>query len=290
MKIYGCVSDIKYRNEENNYSVFTLEQEDGMLISMVGKLPPFAVGQIMEVDGDYIINAKFGRQFSIERVKFIEPTSVESIYKYLCSGLIKGIGPITAKAIVDKFQENTLNIIEMNPEKLSEIRGISRKKALNIAKSYNEIRDMQNTIIYLQQFEITTLTAVKIYQFYGNKTKSVMEENPYKLVEDIDGIGFQTADKIAKKMGILPDSEFRFRAGLLHLLNESTEKSGNTYLPYDTVIKSLLKLLDINTVEDVNGEQSCDNSTNETISNVIFKLCIDDKIKIIEFGGVKGLI
>ena len=284
MKIQGYVSEIIFRNEENNYSVFVLEREEGSTVPVVGKLPPFSVGQSLEVEGEFVFNSKFGRQFSAEKVRFLQPTNTEGIYKYLSSGLIKGVGPITAKNLVDHFKNDTLSIIELNPDRLTEVKGISKSKAEQIAKTYNEIREMQNTIIYLQQFEVSTLTAVKIYRFYGNKTRTVMENNPYTLVEDVDGIGFITADKIASKMGIQPYSNFRFRAGLLHILNESTEKSGNTFLPYDTAISSLLKLLDVKE-DDENAPD-----TKEIIDNMIFKLCIDDKIKIIDFEGLKGII
>ena len=285
MKIKGCVSEIIYRNEDNNYSVILFEQDDEALVTVVGKLPPFSVGENLEIDGEFVFNAKFGRQFSAERVSFVEPTTLKGIYKYLSSGLIKGVGPVTAKNIVEYFKEDTLNIIELYPERLTEVRGISQNKADQIAKTYNDIRQMQNTIIFLQKFEVSTLMAVRIYEYYGPKTKQIMEENPYKLVEDVDGIGFSTADKIASKMGILPNSEFRFRAGLLHILNEAIDKSGNTFLPYDIAIKNLFKLL--NLIDD-------DNDSNidlmEVVENVIFRLCIDDKIKIIEFDNIKGII
>ncbi|MBQ7307520.1 MAG: ATP-dependent RecD-like DNA helicase [Clostridia bacterium] len=284
MKIKGCVSEIIYRNEDNNYSVFVLEQDDDALVAVVGKLPPFSVGQNLELEGEFVFNTKFGRQFSVEKVTFVQPTNTKGIYKYLCSGLIKGVGPVTAKNLVDYFKEDTLNIIELYPDRLTEVKGISKNKADQIAKTYNDIREMQNTIIFLQQFEVSTLMAVKIYEFYGPKTKMVMEENPYKLVEDVDGIGFSTADKIAAKMGVMPNSEFRFRAALLHILNETVEKSGNTFLPYDTAVKNLFKLLNLTSEEDT------DIDLMEVVENVIFKLCIDDKVKIIEFDGLKGII
>ena len=285
MKITGCVNEIKFRNDSTNYTVFVLEQNDGNFVSAVGKIPPINIGQNLELEGEFTINFKFGRQFSIERVQFIEPTTKIGIYKYLSSGLIKGVGPTTAKNLIDYFGEDTLSIIELCPDRLVEVRGVSNAKAEQIARSYNSIREMQNTIIYLQKFEITTFTAVKIYDYYGPKTREVMEENPYKLVEDIEGIGFATADRIASKMGVLPNSKFRFRAGLLHILNESIEKSGNTYLPYDSATKQLFNLLKIEY-----GENEDDTNYNEVLEDVIDQLRLDDKVKIIEFDDSKGII
>lgn len=269
MKLEGCVYDIKFRNDENGYTVFSLEQDDDKLITVVGKFPEMSVGQNLLLEGEYVFNAKFGKQFSAEKCTFVEPTSLEGIYKYLCSGLIKGVGPITAQNIVNAFKEETLYIIEYNPMKLSEVRGISINKANAIAQSYKDIKQMQNTIIFLQNYEITTNMAVKIYKQYGDKVKEIMETNPYKLIEDVDGIGFSTADKIALKMGILPDSEFRLRAGLYHILKDSAEKSGNTYIPYESAISSLYNLLKL------------DNEDEEKLEKVIFELAIDDVIKIL---------
>ena len=252
MNIVGIVEDIVYRNIENGYTVFNLDK-DGILLTCVGKCATISVGEYVELSGDYTKNAKFGEQFAFLSIKTTKPKTIEGIKKYLSSGLIKGIGPVTAEAIVEKFKEETFNIIELAPERLTEIRGVSIKKATEIGQTFSELKKMQDAVMFLQDYGITINLAVKIFNTYMEDTINVVSSNPYKLIEDIEGIGFLTADKIANTMGIDANSEFRVRAGMLHLLKEASEKGGNTYLPEEELKNSLLKLLGLNidTFEDL---------------------------------------
>lgn len=242
MKIYGNIEDIIFKNEDNGYTVLNIDK-DGELITCVGKTVGINVGEDVELEGCFVSNAKFGEQFSFVSIKTILPKSIESIKKYLSSGLIKGIGPATAEAIVDKFKEDTLYVIEYAPNRLQEVRGISIKKAISIGENFNEIKKMQNAVIFLQQYDISTNLSVKIFNFYKEKTIDIVSTNPYQLSLDIDGVGFLSADKIAKKMGIPYNSDFRVRAGILHTLKENSEKFGHTFLPKEDLFEQVSNLL-----------------------------------------------
>ena len=244
MKISGCVEDIIFKNSDNGYTVLNIDY-DGSLLTCVGKCLSVNVGEDVELEGQFVKNNKFGEQFAFNSIEILQPKSIESIKKYLASGLIKGIGPITAENIVNKFKEDTLSILEYAPNRLSEVRGISSKKAMEIGQYYNDIRKMQDAVIFLQGYDISTNLAVKIFNFYKDKTVTLVSDNPYLLVEDIDGVGFLTADKIATKMGIDFYSNFRVRAGILHVLKENSDKNGNTYLPKIELQEYTLRLLNL---------------------------------------------
>ncbi len=244
MKISGCVEDIIFKNSENGYTVLNIDY-NGILLTCVGKCVNVYAGEEVELEGNFVKNNKFGEQFSFSSIEVLKPKSIESIKKYLASGLIKGIGPVTAESIVEKFKEDTLNILEYAPNRLSEVRGISSKKAVEIGLYYSDIRKMQDAVIFLQSYDISTNLSVKIFNFYKDRTIEIVSDNPYLLVEDIDGIGFLTADRIANKMGIDFYSNFRVRAGILHILKESSEKGGNTYLPKLELQEQSLKLLNL---------------------------------------------
>ena len=229
MALCGTIESIVYRNYENGYTVARLEN-DGAFTTIVGKFVEVQEGAEVKLDGKYE-KTKYGIQYAFSSYEMSMPKSLEGIEKYLGSGLIKGVGPITAKKIVETFGKDTFEILEYNPQRLAEIVGISEKKAVDIGFSFKEHREVQNTIMFLQGFLISTNMALKIYNVYREKTMEIVKNNPYKLVEDIDGIGFLSADKIAKNAGIPVDSIFRIRAGLIHVLKTSCEKNGNTYLP-----------------------------------------------------------
>jgi len=267
MVLTGIIEEIVYRNEDNSYTVAVLDV-NGEPITAVGKFPPISEGENVEVSGEFIKHSKYGEQFAVKTIKVSTPTSAEGIIRYLSSGLIKGIGPITAFNIVSKFGKDTLDIMEFNPSRLSEVRGISSKKAMEIGEAFADIKKMQNSIIFLQQYNISTNLAIKIYNFYKEKTEAVVKNNPYKLVEDVDGIGFFTADRIAQNMGIEPTSNFRFRAGVLHVLKENSDKSGNTFMFLASLQDELTALLRIT------GD-----NINEKIENILSILEIDTYIK-----------
>ncbi len=242
MVISGSVEEVIYHNSDNNYTVLVLEvgQE---YITCVGKFPNLNGGEWLELEGAYTKHAKYGTQFQVKNARVAPPNNIDGIIRYLSSGLIKGIGPITATAIVEKFGTNTLSVIEFSPERLVEVKGISSKKAKDIADSFTSLRNMQDAIMMMQSYNITTNMALKIFNFYGDKTETILKNNPYRMTEEVDGIGFKTADRIAQNMGIAPTSAFRIRAGLLYILKENSDKNGNTYIPYDNLLEEVAKVL-----------------------------------------------
>ncbi len=248
MKIVGAVENTVFRNAENGYSVINLSYNNKRL-TIVGNIPEVYEGQTLEMEGEFVVNKKFGEQFKVDEAKIVEPTTLPAIEKYLSSGLIYGIGPITAKKIVEEFKEDTLDILEFAPQKLSKIRGISKQKAIEISNAYNEMKDMQNVIMFLQSHYITTNTAIKIFNIYKDKTIEMVKNNPYQLIEDIDGIGFATADKIAIKLGIDLFGENRIKAGLIYTLKVASEREGHTYLPRENLIDNCIEILNFSPEE-----------------------------------------
>ncbi len=248
MALCGIIEDIVFRNDENGYTVARLEQEGGV-VTIVGKFIDVQIGAEVTLEGKFE-KTKYGVQYSFSSYQMNAPKSLAGIEKYLGSGLIRGVGPVTAKKIVEKFGQNTIDVLEYNPEKLSYISGISEKKAIEIGFSFKEHREVQNTIIFLQNFNITTNMALKIYNVYHEKTTDIVKNNPYKLVEDIDGIGFVTADRIAQNVGIPTDSVFRVRAGLIYVLKTSCEKNGNTFLPKVMLFSETAKQLELELEEN----------------------------------------
>lgn len=245
MVLEGTIEDIRFRNEENGYTVAGLSHGNEYT-TVVGKFLAVNIGENVRLTGKFVTNAKYGEQFSFDTSELIFPSSIGGIKKYLSSGLIKGVGPATAKAIVDTFKKSTLEIMEFAPQRLSEVKGISEKKAQAIGEAFSQLKEIQNTVMFLQSYNITTNMSLKIYEVYKEKTIVNIKENPYRLVEDVDGIGFSSADKIANSMGIKYDSPFRMRAGILHILNENSEKNGNTYMPKEMLLEQLAKLLGLN--------------------------------------------
>jgi len=245
MVITGKIENILYRNSENGYTVVELlvgfEE-----ITATGKFPIVGIGETLELTGEFKVNKTYGEQFVAESVKIEKPTDKNSIIKYLSCGLIYGVGEVTATNIVKKFGEKTLEVIDNNPELLAQVRGISLKKASAIGDSYQSIKKMQEAVMFLQKYDITINTAIKIFDKYKYKTEDVLMDNPYKLVDDIDGIGFKTADKIAMKLGLSFDSEKRIKAGILFVLSEIAEKQGSTVVFYNHLIDETAGVLEFN--------------------------------------------
>lgn len=242
MKLIGTIEDIIFRNEENNYTVLVINSNNNR-ITAVGKFPQVHEGLSVELEGQTSVNSKYGEQFSVQEVKVLQPSSCLAIERYLSSGIIRGVGPVTAKKIVDKFKSDTLAIIELNPMRLAEIKGISKEKAFEIGNAYAECRIMQEAIMFLQSHSISTNLALKIFAIYKENTVNQVKINPYKLVEDVDGIGFATADAIAQKTGVDPMSEDRIRAGILHCLKQASDKEGHTYLTKANLFDTTTELL-----------------------------------------------
>ena len=270
MIINGVISEIIFRNGDNNYTVMAVDCK-GEMITAVGKIPLVNEGENVELTGEFVAHSKYGEQFSVASVKLKPPTTCEGIIRYLSSGLIKGVGEITATKIVKRFGESTLDIIEFNPSRLAEINGVSERKAMEIAEEVSSVKKMQNAVMLMQNYNIRTNLAIKIYNFYADKTESVLKNNPYKLTEDVDGIGFFTADKIAQNMGIKANSEFRFRAGIIHCLRESCDKGGNTYVTNANLENDVFELLRINNEE-----------YGAVYRNVMSQLIADNVVKTLE--------
>lgn len=251
MKVIGTVEDVIFVNEENGYTVLNFATDDDFFTA-VGIFPFVAVGERLELTGEFKTNNKFGEQFSVEEVKLCQPSDAEGILKYLASGLFKGIGEKLAYLIVRKFGADTLDILENNPQRLREVSGIGQKKLAEIVESYRETKAMKDVIFFLQKYDVSMGLALKIYKEFGEATESVVTNNPYILVEKIDGVGFLTADKIAEKMGVDRHSRFRIKAGILHALSEASVRGGHTCYPRDLLIDAAAKLMDVdkNEVEE----------------------------------------
>lgn len=255
MILRGDIADIRFRNEENGYTIAVIDA-DGDPVVTAGNIPPVVEGQTVELTGEYVVHKRYGRQFRIDSCRIVTPSGVDGVVRYLGSGLIKGIGPALALRIASYFGTKTFEIIENHPDRLAEVRGITKAKAAEIAAAYNEIKEMQDAIMSLQALDIPLGTAMKIYKTYGADTVKVIGENPYRLIEDVDGIGFITADKLALRSGISRDSEFRVGAGIVHVLKESVQKGGNTCYPVETLTAEAAKLLGLgeDRVRDVLGD------------------------------------
>lgn len=241
--IKGYVEHIIFRNAENGYTVLELvcEEEE---ITCVGIFSDIVEGENIEACGEYIEHPSYGRQFKVHSFEEKAPEDEMAIERYLGSGAIKGIGVALAARIVRRFKKDTFRIIEEEPERLAEIKGISERKAMEIANQVNEKRDLRQAMIFLQQYGIHINLAVKIYQQYGQRIYSILTENPYQMAEDIDGVGFKTADEIASRIGIRTDSDFRIRSGILYALSLASGE-GHTYLPMQELTARTSALLDV---------------------------------------------
>lgn len=239
----GYVEHIIFQNAENGYTVLNLVN-DGEEITCVGMCKGLGQGENIEAQGDYIEHPLYGMQFKISSYRTVIPEDKEGMERYLGSGAIKGVGAALASRIVKKFGDDTLRIIEEEPERLAEIKGISERKAMEIAVQIEEKKDMREALIYLQQYGISNTLAVKIFDTYGQELYGIMRENPYRLAEDISGIGFKIADEIAAKIGIHTDSDYRIRSGILYTLLQAVGE-GHCYLPMKLLLERAQQLLGV---------------------------------------------
>lgn len=242
-KLAGYVEHIIYRNTDNGYTVLNLVSGEDE-ITCVGIFSTIVEGENIEAAGDYTDHPTYGTQFKVVSFEEKAPEDQEAIERYLGSGAIKGIGLAMAARIVRRFKEDTFRIIEEEPERLAEVKGISERKAMEIASQVNEKRDLRQAMIFLQQFGITMNLAVKIYNKYGQEVYGILKENPYRLADDIEGVGFRTADDIAAKAGIRTDSDFRVRSGILYTLLQASGE-GHTFLPQEELTAKTSELLGI---------------------------------------------
>ncbi len=243
MKLTGYVEHIKFRNEENGYTVFDLNNEDGEL-TCVGNFAFINEGESLELEGDYTSHSSYGMQFKVTKHVVKELDDVVSIERYLGSGAIKGVGPALAGRIVKKFKGETFRIVEEEPERLSEVKGISMKMARQIGEQVEEKKDFRAAIMYLQKLGVSTTLAAKIYQHYGSKIYQVIETNPYQLADHVQGVGFKTADEIAERIGIHTDSDFRIYSGIFYTLSQCI-LDGHVYLPQSVLMTRASKLLGV---------------------------------------------
>ncbi len=243
-EITGVVSSIIYRNTENGWTVLELALDEGEKLTVVGALPLASTGERLELVGDYASHPKYGSQFKAVSYHTVAPATLSAIETYLGSGLIKGVGAATARAIVDAFGMETLSVLDEDPLRLSEIPGIGPKRRDMILASYTENRMMRDILLSLEPYGVTVNQAYKLYKIYGELCLARIEEDPYQIIKDVDGIGFVTADKIAQNVaGFTAESESRLRAGLLYALSTAANEYGHTYLPKTSLINYSVKLL-----------------------------------------------
>ncbi|MCK9217300.1 MAG: ATP-dependent RecD-like DNA helicase [Firmicutes bacterium] len=269
-EIQGMIQEIVFRNEVNGYTVLEI-LEDKQETTLVGYFPFVNMGETIKAAGQWVEHQDYGRQFKMEAYQVITPATINGIERYLASGLIPGIGPATAKKLVEKFGLDTLDIIQYNPQKLLEIPGIGDKKLEKIHNAFMEQTELKDIMLFLEGYKISPAYAVRIYKTYGANTINIIRENPYNLAEDVFGIGFKTADKIALSAGIAMDSEYRIASGTRYMLSQHHQR-GHTYVPQDILVESSAELLGLPI---------------ESVENILIKLFIDKRIVLEEMDGTK---
>lgn len=270
--IEGMVEEIVFKNELNGYAVFEIKYNNE-IITAVGCIPFINEGEILRLIGKWVVHPDYGDQFKVEHFERLQSNSIHSIEKYLSSGVIKGIGPATAKKIVERFGEDALLVIENFPERLSLIKGISINKAFEIQNSFIEQRDLKQVIMFLQEYDISATFAIKIYKKFGNRTIEEIKNNPYKLADEIFGIGFKTADKIAMNIGIDKNSEYRLCAGIKYILSQFSGM-GHTFMPKEDLLRYSSELL---------------TSESEMIENALIRLLINRDIYLENIGEYQAV-
>jgi len=245
--VIGVLERVTYHNEENGYTIARLAVEGARdLVTLVGNFSNPVVGEQLTCEGRWTAHREFGRQFAVERYHTSKPATAFAIEKYLGSGLIKGVGPVMAKRMVELFGLETLEVIERDPRELLKVEGIGEKRVAMIQKAWDEQREIRNVMLFLQSKGVSATYAVKIYKTYGDKAIATVEANPYRLAQDIWGIGFKTADKIAQQLGVEIDSEQRIEAGLTHTLSAATD-FGHLFLPEPKLLQSATEILGVET-------------------------------------------
>ena len=270
--INGIVETILFKSEDTGYVVTKIRMEKE-IVSAVGVVPFIKEGQHVKLTGEWVIHKQFGKQFSIKEYEEILPNSIKGIERYLATGIIRGIGPITAKRLVEKFKEKTLEILDNNIDRIKEVEGIGDKKFNIIKESYLEQRDLKDIIIFFQGHGMSTNQCIKLYKAFGSNAKETVLENPYILSDEIAGIGFLTADRIAKSIGIEATSPFRIQSGIRYILNQFSA-SGNTFMPKEDLLKEASKIL---------------GATLELVDESLYNLSVEAKIKVEKIDGVEAV-
>ena len=260
-QLHGSVERITYYSEETGYSVVRLNVEgQAGLVTVVGNLPEVNPGESLRLEGTWTTHPQYGRQFKAERCKQILPATAEGIKRYLGSGLVKGVGPVTAARIVQRFGADTLRVLDEEPRRLREALGVGPKRAAAVAKAWEEQKQIREVMLFLQSHGVTTGLAVKIYKTYGDDALQVVQEDPYRMARDIWGVGFKTADKIARDLGLPPDAPSRVQAGVAHTLGQLADK-GHVYAPEEGLVTEATRLLEVSpdlvrtAIEDLDAEE-----------------------------------
>ena len=240
--IEAFADETVFRNDENGYTVLTVKVGKSR-VSAVGAMPPIASGEKLRITGEWTEHPIYGRQIKVQGLEIEKPTTLSGIEKYLSSGMVKGIGPATAKLLVKAFGEETLDVMLSEPERLMDVPGIGRKRAEMIAESYAEQAQQREAMVFLQSYGVTPSLAVKIFKRYGENVQQAIRQNPYRLVDDVEGVGFKTADRIAASLGVEKDSEFRLSAGVKFALADATNAGGHCYLPRAELVAAAQRLL-----------------------------------------------
>lgn len=281
----GVVERVTYHNEENGYTVAKLAPENAAAVgvtrgfgrngdvTVVGNLPDINVGECVELRGRWTVHAEYGKQFMVEQMRSVLPATVAGMEKYLGSGLIKGVGPVTAKRIVGQFGVETLNVIEETPARLHEVPGVGPKRVAMITRAWEEQRAIKEVMLFLQSHGVTTSLATKIYKNYGDDAIEIVRNDPYRLARDIFGIGFLTADKIARSLGIAEDAPQRVAAGVAYTLNQATDE-GNVFLPAAELTEQAAELLSV---------------TPQQVRLGIVTLWNDEQVKVVDAPGSDDL-
>ena len=253
MILTGLIKTVTFRNPDNGWSVLRVECSSPKgLVTAVGSFPQLEAGESVELEGEWAEHSKFGKQFLVKSFQTVTPTGGEALVLYLSSGLFPGIGPVTAKRMVARFGEQTLEIMDLHPEKLSEIPGLRGKRLKELLSAWKELRESRETLLFLYSHQITGATAMKLWRHYLSATMAVIRENPYILAEEVWGIGFIKADEIALKLGITPDSYKRLRAGLRFTLTRATTQ-GHTFLPRNSLLEQSSEILRLEQDEEAHN-------------------------------------
>ncbi len=241
-QLAATVLDTTFRNDDNGYTVLRVAVGRAQH-TVVGQMPELSSGESVTFEGDWTEHPVYGKQFSSRTCAITPPSTLSAIEKYLGSGLIRGIGPATAKLILAAFGEDALHVLDQAPGRLTEVPGIGPKKAAMIMESYAQQMSMRRVLVFLQNYGLSPNLAMKIAKTYGENTVEAIKQNPYRMVTDIDGVGFLTADRIALSMGMDPASEFRVRSALYYLLNEAAGNGGHTFLPHALLLERAVGML-----------------------------------------------
>jgi len=270
VEITGIIEEVVFRNEDNGFTVMEVRNEkDRARVTVVGSLPFANQGEKVRIVGEWTVHPDYGQQIKIHNMESIVPTTLDGMEKYLASGLIKGVGPSTAKKLIEHFGMEVLDIIEFRPDRLVEVEGIGPARAEMIATSYAQHSELRQVMIFLQSYGITTTYAIKIYKMYGNHAIGIIKENPYRLADEVEGIGFKMADRVAQNIGIAFDSPYRIASGVKYVLSHAAA-DGHTYLPKDELVERAAELLGVD---------------RSLIENAIVSLAIQQSVFVEEIEG-----